>query len=174
MKVLETPRLVLRQFNRDDAGFILELVNDPDWLRFIGDRGVHNLDDARGYIERGPMAMYARHGFSLYCVELKADATPIGMCGLLKRDTLEDVDIGFAFLPRFRSRGYAREAAQATLSYGADVLRLRRIIATTTPDNDASGVLLGKIGLRFERMFTVPGESREVRLYGLTLPEAQG
>lgn len=174
MKVLETQRLMLRRFNPDDARFILELVNDPDWLRYIGDRGVRNLDDARGYIEKGPMGMYARHGFGLYCVELKSDATPIGMCGLLKRETLEDVDIGFAFLPRFRSQGYAREAARATLAYGAEVLGLKRIVATTTPDNDASGALLGKVGLRFERMFTVPGEDREVRLYGWSVPAATG
>ena len=170
LKVLETERLVLRRFEPDDAQFILELVNDSDWLRFIGDKSVRNLEDARGYIRKGPMDMYARHGFGLYCVELKADATPIGMCGLLKRDTLEDVDIGFAFLPRFRSQGYGREAAQATLAYGADVLGLKRIVATTTPDNDASGRLLGKIGLRFERMFAVPGEDREVRLYSCSLP----
>jgi RimJ/RimL family protein N-acetyltransferase len=170
LKVLETQRLALRRFTPDDARFVLELVNDPDWLRYIGDRGVRNLDDARGYIEKGPMAMYARHGFSLYCVELKSDGTPIGMCGLLKRETLEDVDIGFAFLPQFRARGYAREAAQATLAYGASVLGLTRIVATTTPDNDASGALLGRIGLRFERMFSVPGENREVRLYGWTQP----
>jgi RimJ/RimL family protein N-acetyltransferase len=174
LKVLETKRLVLRRFEPDDAQFILELVNDPDWLRFIGDKSVRNLQDARGYIQKGPMDMYARHGFGLYCVELKSDATPIGMCGLLKRDTLEDVDIGFAFLPRFRSQGYGREAAQATLAYGADVLGLKRIVATTTPDNDASGRLLGKIGLRFERMFAVPGENREVRLYGCSLPALPG
>jgi RimJ/RimL family protein N-acetyltransferase len=170
LKVLETERLVLRRFDPDDAQFILELVNDPDWLRFIGDKSVRNLEDARGYLQKGPMDMYARHGFGLYCVELRSDATPIGMCGLLKRDTLADVDIGFAFLPRFRSQGYAREAALATLAYGADVLGLKRIVATTTPDNDASGRLLGKIGLRFERMFAVPGEDREVRLYGCSLP----
>jgi len=174
LKVLETKRLVLRRFELDDAQFILELVNDPDWLRFIGDKSVRNLEDARGYIQKCPMDMYARHGFGLYCVELKSDATPIGMCGLLKRDTLEDVDIGFAFLPRFRSQGYGREAAQATLAYGADVLGLKRIVATTTPDNDASGRLLGKIGLRFERMFAVPGENREVRLYGCSLPALPG
>jgi RimJ/RimL family protein N-acetyltransferase len=174
LKVLETQRLVLRRFIPGDAGFVFELVNDPDWLRFIGDRGVRNLDDARGYIEKGPMAMYERHGFSLYCVELKSDGTPIGMCGLLKRDTLADVDIGFAFLPRFRARGYAREAAQATLAYGFDVLGLKRIVATTAPDNEASGVLLGRIGLHFERMLALPGENREVRLYGRTLPAPAG
>jgi RimJ/RimL family protein N-acetyltransferase len=172
LNVLQTQRLVLRRFDAGDAQFILELVNDPDWLRYIGDKSVRNLDDARGYIQKGPMDMYGRHGFGLYCVELKSDATPIGMCGLLKRETLEDVDIGFAFLPQFRSQGYAHEAALATLAYGADVLGLKRIVATTTPDNAASGRLLRKVGLRFERMFTVPGENREVRLYGCSLPAA--
>lgn len=165
MTVLETERLRLRRLDAGDAEFILELVNDPDWLRYIGDKGVRTLDDARGYIENGPMAMYARVGFGLYCVELKQAATPIGICGLIKRDTLDDVDIGFAFLPRYRAQGYAREAARATIEYGRDVIGLPRIVAITSPDNAASGRLLEKIGLRFERLYPVPGEDREVRLY---------
>ena len=96
--VLETARLRLRHLRADDSQFILELVNDPDWLRFIGDRGVRTVEDARGYIEKGPMQMYSRLGFGLDLVELK-DGTPIGMCGLIKRATLHDVDIGFAFMP---------------------------------------------------------------------------
>ena len=99
MIVIETERLILRHLTLDDAAFIHELVNDPDWLRYIGDKGVRNLDDARAYIENGPMAMYERVGFGLFRVELKSRGTPIGMCGLIKRDTLPDVDIGFAFLP---------------------------------------------------------------------------
>jgi RimJ/RimL family protein N-acetyltransferase len=170
--VCETERLILRRLNDGDAAFILELLNDPDWLRYIGDKGVRNLDDARAYIENGPVAMYARHGFGLYCVELKIDRTPIGMCGLIKRDTLPDVDIGFAFLPQYRARGYAREAAQATLAYGRDAIALKRVVAITSPDNEASGRLLQAIGLSFERLHQLPGDSRPVRYYGWTAEDA--
>jgi RimJ/RimL family protein N-acetyltransferase len=167
-RLLETDRLILRLLVTDDAPFILELVNDPDWLRYIGDKGVRNLDDARAYIQNGPMAMYERVGFGLFRVELKDDGTPIGMCGLIKRDTLPDVDIGFAFLPQFRARGYGREAARATLAYGRDVAGLKRIIAITSPDNDASGRLLEAVGLRFERSFDISADDHSVRLYGWT------
>ena len=173
-KVIETDRLVLRRLSTEDAPFILELVNDPDWLRYIGDKGVRNLDDARAYIENGPMTMYARVGFGLFHVELKGDGTPIGMCGLIRRETLPDVDIGFAFLPRFRASGYGREAARATLEYGRSVVRLKRIIAITSPDNDASGRLLEAVGLRFERSFDISAEDRNVRLYAWTADDAAG
>lgn len=173
-KVMETDRLILRRLNTDDAPFILELVNDPDWLRYIGDKGVRNLDDARAYIENGPMAMYARVGFGLFRVELKAGGTPIGMCGLIKRETLPDIDVGFAFLPQFRANGYGREAARATLDYGRNVVGLKRIIAITSPDNDASGRLLEAVGLRFERSFDISAEDRNVRLYAWTADGAAG
>ena len=170
MNVLETERLVLRHLDAGDAAFIFELVNDPDWLRYIGDKGVRNLDDARAYIANGPVAMYGRVGFGLYCVELKSATTSIGICGLIKRDAFEDVDIGFAFLPAFRANGYATEAAQATLAHGFDTIGLRRIIAITSPVNAASGKLLEKVGLRFERMLAIPGEDREVRQYACAAP----
>ena len=105
MKILETDRLVLRQLVVEDATFIFALLNDPGWLRFIGDRGIRTLDDARNYILQGPVAMYARHGFGLYVTARKQDGVPIGLCGLLKRDGLADVDIGYAFLPQFRGQG---------------------------------------------------------------------
>jgi len=171
-KVIETSRLSLSWLTTDDAPFILELVNDPDWLRYIGDKGVHDLDDARAYIEKGPMDMYARVGFGLFRVDLKAGGTPIGMCGLIKRDTLPDVDIGFAFLPRFRANGFGREAAKATLDYGRDVVGLKRIIAITSPDNDASGRLLEAVGLRFERNFDISPDDRSVKLYAWTADAA--
>ena len=170
MNVLETERLVLRHLDAGDAAFIFELVNDPDWLRYIGDKGVRNLDDARAYIANGPVAMYGRVGFGLYCVELKGGATPIGLCGLIKRDSFEDVDIGFAFLPAFRASGYAAEAAQATLAHGFATIGLRRIIAITSSDNTASGRLLEKVGLHFERMLAIPGENRHVRQYACAAP----
>lgn len=150
MNILQTQRLVLRQLTPGDAPFIFELVNDPDWLRNIGDKGVRNLDDARGYILKGPVDMYARLGFGLWCVELKDSGTRIGMCGLIKRDSLEDVDIGFAFLPAFRALGYAREAAQATLAHARDALGMRRLVAIVSPHNADSAKLLEKIGFRKE------------------------
>ena len=165
--VLETDRLLLRRLRPDDAAFILELVNDPDWLRYIGDKGVRNLDDARGYIENGPMVMYAKVGFGLWRVERKDGGEPIGICGLIKRDTLDDIDIGFAYLPRFRGFGYAREAARATLEHGARQIGLRRIIAITSPDNAASGRLLEAIGLKFERLLDL-SRTDPVCLYAWT------
>src|SRR5688572_1209184 len=102
MLVLETDRLVLRRLTLDDAEFILRLVNDPSWLRFIGDKNVHSLDDARRYLREGPLDMYERYGFGMYRVEEREGGKPAGMCGLIKRDTLPDVDVGYAFLPEFQ------------------------------------------------------------------------
>jgi len=166
LRVLETERLVLRWLAEEDASFILELTNDPDWLRHIGDRGIRTVDDARGYIATGPAAMYARHGFGLYAVELRESATPIGICGLIKRDWLEDVDVGFALLPRFRGKGYAREAASATLEYARGTLGLLRIAAIVSPGNDDSIRLLAKLGLGFERMARPSADAEEVCVYG--------
>ena len=165
MTVLETPRLVLRRLHAGDAAFILELVNDPSWLRFIGDKGIKTVEAARGYIERGPMAMYARHGFGLWLAQVKADGEAAGICGLIKRDTLPDVDIGFAFLPRHRARGYAYEASAATLAYARDVLRLERVVAIASPDNERSTRLLEKLGLRLEKTMRFDGDAHPVNLF---------
>ena len=170
MTVVETERLSLRHLAEEGAGFILGLVDDPDWLRFIGDRGVHDLGGARGYILNGPVAMYARHGFGLYVAELKDGREPAGMCGLLKRDWLGDVDLGFAFLPRFRGMGLAHEAARATLEYAMNALGLPRIAAIVQPENAGSIRVLEKLGMRLERMALPPGESREVCVYGTDPP----
>lgn len=158
--VLETARLVLRRLDVDDAEFIVELLNDPDWLRFIGDKDVHSVAAARTYIANGPMAMYAREGFGLYLTERKDGAVPLGMCGLIKRDSLPDVDIGFAFLPAFRGQGYAFEAASAVMALGARTFGLRRIVAITSPDNDRSIALLEKLGMKAEGVVPLaPGGS---------------
>jgi RimJ/RimL family protein N-acetyltransferase len=169
MRVVETKRLVLSRLVLEDAAFILELVNEPGWLRFIGDRNVHNLEDARGYIEKGPQDMYARLGFGLYRVDLK-DGTPIGMCGLLKRDTLPDADIGFAFLERFQGRGYAREAAQATLTHVQSAHGLKRILAITSPDNESSIRLLEKLGFQYQETVQMAGPSSDTRVFALQTP----
>ncbi len=165
MKVLETSRLRLRKLSAGDAGFMLELLNDPGWIRFIGDRGVRTLDAARTYIASGPVAMYARHGFGLYLTELKEGSVPLGICGLIKRDGLDDVDIGFAFLPAFRGRGYALEAAEGTIEYGMKTIGLRRLVAITTPDNDASIKLLRKLGMHPEGKVRLPGDADELCLF---------
>jgi RimJ/RimL family protein N-acetyltransferase len=168
-KVLETERLVLRHLMAGDAAFMLRLLNEPSWLRFIGDRGVRTLEEARAYIARGPGASYERFGFGLDLVELKGEGTPVGLCGLVKRDALEDVDIGFAFLPEFWGRGYAHEAAAAVLEYAARVLGLRRVAAITDPDNESSIRLLEKLGLSFERMIRLPGDDEEIKLFARAL-----
>jgi RimJ/RimL family protein N-acetyltransferase len=157
MTVLQTGRIALRRLTTDDASFIRELVNEPSWIRYIGERNVRTDDDARAYLVRGPIAMYERHGFGLWMCESKASGEPLGICGLIKRDTLEDVDLGFAFLPRFWGQGYAREAAAAVLDYGREVLELDRIVAITSPDNTASIRLLEKLGLRLEKSFEIDG-----------------
>lgn len=165
MKILETDRLILRQLVVEDATFIFALLNDPGWLRFIGDRGIRTLDDARNYILQGPVAMYARYGFGLYLTVRKQDGVPIGLCGLLKRDGLADVDIGYAFLPQFRGQGYAAEAAAAVMAYGKNVLELARIVAITAPDNERSAKVLEKLGLTFTKMITLPGDESAVKLF---------
>jgi RimJ/RimL family protein N-acetyltransferase len=162
--VLETDRLVLRRISIDDDAFILELLNDPGWLRFIGDRGVRTLEDARNYIINGPLDMYERLGFGLYAVELKDGGAAIGMCGLIKRATLPDVDLGYALLPRFAGQGYASEAAAAVLAYARQALGLARVLAITSPDNERSIRLLERIGFRFESMLQL-SEDDEVRLF---------
>lgn len=166
MKVLETERLIVRRLSSGDAEFILQLLNEPSWLRFIGDKGVRTIEGARAYILNGPVEMYSRLGFGLYLVELKEEGSSIGICGLIKRDSLKDVDIGFAFLPKYWGSGYAYEAASAVMAYGKNVLGLNRIVAVTSADNDSSAKLLEKLGLRFEGMMKLSDDSEEVRLFG--------
>jgi len=165
MQITETARLALREFTAEDAPFILRLVNDPAWLRFIGDRGIRTLADAAAYIAQGPVASYARCGYGLWLVARKTDGAPLGMCGLLKRDTLEDADLGFAFLPEFGGQGYAHEAAAATLAHGRAACGLRRIVAITAPDNARSIRLLEKLGFRFERLVRLVPDKPETKLF---------
>lgn len=161
MLVFETERLLLRPFTPDDAPFALTLVNEPSFLRFIGDKNVRNLEDARQYLLTGPIASYEKHNFGLLCIELKDSHTPIGMCGLLKREELPDPDIGFAFLPDYWGQGFAFEAATAVMNDARERLKLKQILAIVNPDNDASIKLLERLGLRFERL------KGDVKLYAL-------
>jgi RimJ/RimL family protein N-acetyltransferase len=166
MIVLETDRLVLSHLPPDaDAAFIFRLVNDPSFIRYIGDKKVRTLDDARQYIQHGPLKSYEENGFGLNKVELKESGLPIGISGLVKRDTLPDADIGFAFLPEFCGKGYAFESAAAVMNHARDTLKLKRILAITTLDNERSARLLGRIGLKFERVIKLSEDGPEVRLF---------
>jgi ribosomal-protein-alanine N-acetyltransferase len=164
--IIKTSRLDLRELDLNDAAFILQLLNEEGFIRFIGDKGVRTLADARDYILQGPMDSYARNGFGLYAACLR-DAWPIGICGLVKREGLNDPDVGFAFLSRYWSLGYAVESAAAVLAHAQDVLGLKRIVAITSPDNWSSIGVLEKIGLKYERMIRLVDHNPELKLFGL-------
>jgi RimJ/RimL family protein N-acetyltransferase len=168
--ILETPRLRLGHLVAEDASFVLALVLDPDWLRYIGDRGIRDLDGARAFVEDGPRASYREHGFGLYRVERREDGVAIGLCGLLRRAGLDDPDLGFALLPAYRGRGYAREAAAATLDHARRDLGLSRVAAITRPDNASSITLLETLGFRHDGQVVLPGEDVRLRRYLRDLP----
>lgn len=165
MTILETERLTLRKITVDDAAFMLDLLSQPSFIQFIGDRGVRTLDDAREIIEERYLTAYERLGFGIYLTLLRDTSIPIGICGLVKRNGLDDVDIGYAFLPRYWSKGYASEAALAVLAYARGTLGMKRILGITTPDNTSSIRVLEKIGLKFERMILLPGENADLNLF---------
>jgi len=165
--VLQTARLRIRHMTTSDAAFMLAMLNDAAWLRFIGDRGVRTLDEARRYILDGPVAMVDRLGFGFLVVESKAGGCPIGVAGLARRDFLEDVDIGYAFLPAHRGQGYAFEAASAVLAHAEQDLGLERIVATVRAENASSIALLHKLGLRFERAIAHPDGTRDLQLFAI-------
>jgi len=165
LTVLETERLLLSQFSTKDAEFILELLNEPSFIRNIGDRGVRTIEGANSYILNGPVASYAKNGFGLYLVKLKETNESIGMCGLIQRDALEDVDIGYAFLPRFWSKGYAVESALAVKEYARNVIGLNHIVAITDPENEGSIRVLEKIGFQFEKMVKLSEDDIELKLF---------
>ena len=162
---IETSRLKLRWLELTDADFIYQLVNDPQWLRFIGDKQVADLDGARRYIEDGPRAMYRRFGFGLNRVALKDSDTAVGICGLLQRDSLPQPDLGFAFLPGFRGQGYAREAADAILQHAYLILRQTRVAAIVNPDNHSSINLLNRLDFCIEKQIQIEPNSEFIDLY---------
>jgi aromatic-L-amino-acid decarboxylase len=164
MHVLETVRLRVRRITPDDAAFMLSLLNDASFHRYIGDRGVRTVDDAVAYIAKGPLASYERFGFGLWLVSLKESGAPAGICGLLKRDTMEDVDVGFAFLPAFWSKGYAIESVSAVMAYARETLGLTRVVAIVQPDNLRSLHLLAKVGFAFERMVKLTPDAEDLML----------
>jgi RimJ/RimL family protein N-acetyltransferase len=168
---IETDRLVLRQFTPDDAGFILKLLNEPSFIENIGDRGVRTLEQAVRYLTEGPIRSYARHGHGLNLVALKGSSQPIGMCGLLKRDRFDDVDLGYAFLPGFWASGYAYESASAIVNWGRSSLGLARILAFVSPGNAASIRVLHKLGFSFAGAARLEPAAPEVSLYALQFPQ---
>jgi len=164
MNIITTERLNLRRLTLADAPFILRLVNEPSWLQFIGDKGVRTIEDARGYLEKGPIEMYGRLiemygrlGFGLYLTELKDGAVPIGICGLIRRESLQDVDVGFAFLPEHWGNGYAHESAFAVLEHAKRTYAMSRVVAITSPDNRKSIRVLERLGMDLESAPDLPG-----------------
>ena len=169
MALLATARLELRRLTEEDAPFMLELLNEPSFIQFIGDRGVRTIEEAQAYITLGPVASYARFGFGLYLVELASPRTPIGICGILKREELPEPDIGFAFRPAYWSKGYAWEAAAAVKAYARDTLGLARLLAIVSPSNASSIRLLEKLGFTFTSLTRLNPEAHDVKLYTCAL-----
>jgi RimJ/RimL family protein N-acetyltransferase len=167
MTTIRTGRLLLGELSFDDAEFIVELLNDKSFRRFIGDKGVRTIADAHEYLRNGPMDSYQRHGFGLYLVRRVADGTRIGICGLLRRSGLDHPDVGFALLPDFRGCGYGYESAAAVLDHARTKLGLKRILGISDPDNHGSIRLLEKAGFGFERSMRLSADAAEISLYSL-------
>ncbi len=163
--ILETERLLLREFTEGDADFICRLLNSPGWLKNIGSRGIENEDNAREYINSKLRKAYTELGFGFYLIELKLGGESVGMCGLVKREGLDDVDVGFALLPEYEGYGYAYEAASATVEYAANTLIITTLSAITIPTNKSSIKLLEKIGLKFSKMIKIPNDPAELMLF---------
>jgi RimJ/RimL family protein N-acetyltransferase len=171
--VLETERLVLRELTDQDGEFILGLLNEPSFLRYVGDKGIRTMGDAQGYIASVPRANYARHGYGLYLVQLRASGEPMGICGLVNRDWLDAPDIGFSLLPAYWARGYAYEAARAVLHQAHSEFGLHRILAITNPENQDSIRLLRKLGFNYWKNVNTPDGREELSLWS-TVGETQG
>lgn len=167
MTVVDTERLQLTRLSYDHCEFIFELVNEPSFKQFIGDKEVHSLEDARRYLREGPIGSYEQHGYGLFLVSVRESAMPVGICGLVKREEFDDPDLGFAFLKRFRRLGYASESARAVLEHGFDELGLRRIIAMADPDNEPSIRLLQTLGFVYARKVRMPEDDYDINLYAL-------
>lgn len=173
MKILETERTTLREITADDAEFILDLLNQPSFIKYIGDRNVRTVEQAREYIESRLAASYEKHGYGLWLVELKADGAPVGINGFVKRDSLPDADIGFAFLPQFEKQGLAFETARAVMNYGRENLNFKRVLAITSQNNENSGRLLEKLGFRFEKLIEQPHSEEQLKLFVFDFNDAK-
>ncbi|WOH39215.1 GNAT family N-acetyltransferase [Thalassotalea fonticola] len=168
MSPIQTQNLIIRCVNADDAAFILILLNEPSFITNIGDKQVRTLSDALNYIKTGPQQMYKDFGFALHIVCLKGSNKPIGMCGLLKRDTLPEPDIGFAFLELYSGKGYGYESAKAVLDFEVQDKQLKTVLAITAVDNPASRALLLKLGFSFNKQVQLEGMDKDSNLYQLT------
>jgi RimJ/RimL family protein N-acetyltransferase len=166
---LQTERLQLRWMTLADAELMLAVWNDPAFVRFVGDRGIRTLDEARTTMEEGAMKLYSDYGYGPFRVALRDDDSAIGICGLFRRDGLDDPDIGFATLPGYCGKGYAHEAACAVVDHARHDLGLARLTAIVSPENEASVGLIRKLGLQFERMHHMAGDDDEVAIYGMRL-----
>jgi len=166
---LRTPRLEMRELNFDDAEFIIELLNDEAFLRFIGDKGVRTIADAQDYLRNGPMDSYGRHGYGLYLVRRVSDGARIGICGLVRRSALDYPDVGFAFLPAFRGLGYAYESAVSVLDHARTGLGLKRILGITDPDNQVSIRILEKAGFVYNGRMRLSAGAAEISLFSTEL-----
>jgi RimJ/RimL family protein N-acetyltransferase len=164
MLIFETQSLFVRHFELADAAFIFNLLNSPAWLQFIGNRNIDSIATAENYIQKRLIANY-QQGFGMYAVEIKAEQIPIGMCGFIKREELPQPDIGFAFLPQYEGKGYAFEAAHATLVYGKTKLDLQTVFAVINNDNEKSIKLTEKLGLQFQKMIRLQGDGEELKLF---------
>ncbi|WP_333796920.1 GNAT family N-acetyltransferase [Rheinheimera sp.] len=167
MVLFSSSRLSFHLLTQADAALMLRLLNEPDFIANIADRGVRSLTQAQQYLTGGPLAMYRQHGFGMYRVTRLADGVDIGLCGLVYRDYLGKPDIGYAFFPEFAGQGYASEAAAAVYAYGKNVLQLPEIVAIVAPHNIASQKVLQKLGLRKQGQLQVPGEDKKVDYYAL-------
>jgi ribosomal-protein-alanine N-acetyltransferase len=165
MKTLETARLIIDELNSEDALFMLEMLNDPAFIKYVFDRGVRTEEQSRAYIHDRVVASYEEHGFGMGAVRLKDSGEVIGMCGLVNRDSLEDIDIGYGFLPTARGRGFALEAAQLIKCWASEELQIARLVAIVSPANQPSITLLEKLGMQHESMIRLVGEEQEVCLY---------
>ena len=165
MTILETDRLSLLEITEKDAPFILELLNTPSWIKYIGDRSLKTEEDAKNYIINRLAPAYKKFGFGFYLTKLKDDNTSIGICGLVKRDALEYVDIGFAFLPQYEGKGYGYESASAIMKHAQTTLGLKIITGITDSNNERSIFLLKKLGLRFQKMIILPNEIEKIMLF---------
>ncbi|MEL4456268.1 GNAT family N-acetyltransferase [Lutimonas vermicola] len=165
MIVLSTERLLIKKITPADAPFLLELMNDKDWIENIGDRGIKTIEQAQVYITNRFLKSYEEKGFGFYGIVLKESSEMIGTAGLVHREGLDAVDIGYGMLPAFRGKGYAFEATKAVFDYGYNVLRLDKIVAIVNPSNKSSIKLLEKLGLRYEKMVRLPDEDKDIKLF---------
>ena len=162
MLILKTNRLKLLEFEKSDSQFILELLNEPAWIEFIGEKNVHTINDAESFIEHNLIPSYKKNGFGLYAVKLKDDNTPIGMCGLLNRPGLSDIDLGFASLSKYQRLGFAYESSIAILNYSKTVLKINKVVAITNSNNTASAKLLEKLGFRFDKLIDLSDDGKDI------------